>query len=255
MLHGCVQPAAQFAAATRMNEAAGGRGWAVLWPEQSAGAHELRCWNWYLPEHQVRGAGEPAMLAEIAGEVRGRHAFEQIFLCGISAGAAMTAVLAVAYPELFDAIAMHSGVPYGLAANVSMALTVMRDGGGDPVALGKLVHGAMKRAMPALVLHGGQDAALHPRNGTHLAQQWAVANRLARGGEASVPAASETTHREDGRYDATIVTYEDAHVEEWRIARLGHAWSGGAAEATYSDPKGPDATAAVLDFFSRFSRL
>jgi poly(3-hydroxybutyrate) depolymerase len=51
------------------------------------------------------------------------------------------------------------------------------------------------------------------------------------------------------------VTYEGAAVEEWRIAQLGHAWSGGSAEATYTDPKGPDATAAVLDFFSRSSRL
>jgi poly(hydroxyalkanoate) depolymerase family esterase len=255
MLHGCIQPAEQFVVATRMNDAAAAKGWAVLWPAQSVKANDLRCWNWYLPEHQRRAEGEPAMLADIVREVRERYAIDETFLCGISAGAAMSAILAATYPELFDAVAMHSGVPYGVAANMNTALAVMRDATGDPVALGKLVHGTMKKAMPVLVLHGGQDAALGARNGTNLAQQWAVANRLARGGEASVPATSEAPHREEGRYDATVVTYDGADVEEWRIPELDHAWSGGAAEATYTDPKGPDATAAVLAFFSRFSRL
>ena len=108
--------------------------------------------------------------------------------------------------------------------------------------------------MPALVLHGGQDAALHPRNGMNLAQQWAVANALTLGKPPRIPSTQEMIHREEGRYDATIVTYEGVQVEEWRIAPLGHAWSGGSAEATYSDPNGPDATKAVIDFFSRFSR-
>jgi len=257
MLHGCVQPASEFAVATRMNEAADAKGWAVLWPQQSSAAHELRCWNWYQAEHQRRDSGEPAMLADVVREIRDEHGFDRVFLAGISAGAAMTAILAATYPDLFAAIAMHSGIAFGAAANVAAGLAIMRSGASNPVALGEHVHQAMaerSRPMPAIVLHGGQDAALHPRNGTNLAQQWAVANGIARGKPATVPPSRKTPHHEQGRYDATIVTYEDVQVEEWRIAPLGHAWSGGSAEATYTDPKGPDATRAVLDFFSRFSR-
>src|SRR5215213_6030833 len=217
MLHGCVQPAAQFAVATRMNDAAGALGWTVLWPEQSSAAHELRCWNWYLAEHQARDRGEPRMLANIIVQVRQRYAFERLFLCGISAGAAMTATLAATYPELFSAVAMHSGVPFGAATGMTNALTVMRDAHADAIALGELAHrtmGERARPMPALVLHGGLDAALNARNGTNLAQQWAVANRLAAGGSAALPPTSETTYQEEGRYDATVVTYEGAQVEE-----------------------------------------
>jgi poly(hydroxyalkanoate) depolymerase family esterase len=249
MLHGCIQPPSEFAVATRMNEAAAARGWRVLWPEQSIEAHELRCWNWYLPEHQGRDRGEPARIAEEIGAVTS----ERVFVCGISAGAAMTAVLAANYPDLVDAVAMHSGVAFGVANSISSALTIMRDGAGNPEPLGRRVHEAMgerARVIQALVLHGGKDVALNPQNGMRLAQQWAIANRLAAGKSGELAEPAEAMHREDGRYDATVFTYEDA-VEEWRIPMLGHAWSGGAAEATYTDPKGPDATAAVLDFFAR----
>lgn len=248
MLHGCVQPPAEFAVATRMNAAAGARGWAVLWPEQSPKAHDLRCWNWYLPEHQSRGAGEPAILADMIRAVSAEHGFTRVVLAGISAGAAMAAVLAANYPELFSAVAMHSGAPFGVAGSMAAALELMRSPHADPLILGRHVRTAMgerHRALPVLVLHGGKDAALNPANGTLLAQQWAVANAGA------LPQTSERVHREADRYDTTIVTYENALVEEWRIEPLGHAWSGGAAEATYTDPKGPDATAAVLEFFAR----
>lgn len=248
MLHGCIQPAAEFAVATRMNEAAAARGWRVLWPEQSIEAHELRCWNWFRPEHQSRGRGEPAMLASLIQEQRA----DRVFLAGISAGAAMTAILAVTYPELFDAVAMHSGVPYGAARNVAEGLAVMRSGESDVAALGKLAHetmGERTRVIPTMVLHGGADAALNARNGANLARQFAVANSLTLGHDA--PQTSERLHHEDGRYDALVVTYEGAAVEEWRIPPLGHAWSGGDPAATYTDPNGPDATAAMVGFFAR----
>lgn len=248
MLHGCVQPPAEFAVATRMNAASEAQGWAVLWPEQSPKAHDLRCWNWYLPEHQSRGAGEAGILAEMIRGVCAEHGFGRVVMAGISAGAAMAAILAANYPELFTAVAMHSGAPFGVASNINSALELMRGGDADPLILGRYVREAMgerARALPVLVLHGGKDAALNPANGTLLAQQFAVAHAGA------MPETRERVHREDGRYDATIVAYENTLVEEWRIEPLGHAWSGGSAEATYTDPKGPDATAAIVEFFAR----
>ena len=254
MLHGCVQPASHLVVGTRMNDAAGERGWSVLWPEQSLSAHPLRCWNWYLPDHQRREGGEPALLAELIQHVSAKHGFTRAFVCGISAGAAMAATLAACWPELFAAAAYHSGVAFGAADSAARGLEVMRDADVDPVTLGRAAHAAMgtrARVMPTLVLHGGQDQALNPANGTRLAQQWAVANRLALGHDAAVPAAAESVHGEEGRYDATVARYEAAAVEEWRIGPLGHAWSGGSPDVTYTDPKGPDATGAVVDFFAR----
>lgn len=263
MLHGCVQPAREFAVATNMNAAAAAHGWPTLWPEQPARANLMRCWNWFVPKHQRRDGGEAAILGTMIAEVCERYGIGpgRVLLAGVSAGAAMASIVAVTYPELVGALAILSGAPFGAATNLIGAMSLMKKGDSDPVAMGALAHRAMgerARPIPVMVLHGGQDKTVHPHNGTRAAQQWAVTNLLARGQmdrASRVPQpGSETVHHEDGRHDAVVLRYEDdsgrALAEEWRVPKLGHAWSGGSSEATYSDPGGPDATAAVIEFFS-----
>jgi poly(hydroxyalkanoate) depolymerase family esterase len=227
MLHGCTQNAEDMARGTRMNVAAEREGFVVLYPEQPALANAQKCWNWYLPEQSTRDKGEAALLAGLIDSVARAEGVsaKRVSLVGMSAGAAMVANLGVAYPERYGALAMHSGIPALAAKDVAGALAAMRQGASDGDALGAaalVAMGAHARAIPVIALHGGDDKVVSPSNLKAMVRQWTVVN--ASGG---------------------------APVEEVLLQGVGHAWSGGSAEGTYTAAAGPDATAIIVAFLKK----
>ncbi len=242
MLHGCTQDAADIARGTRLNETADREGLLIVYAEQPASAHPRTCWTWYDPAHQSRDRGEPSLIAGITRAVMDRYQVDsgKVYIAGISAGGAMAAIVAAEYPELFAALGVHSGVPVGAATSVVQALDIMRMGPGELNELPQI--GA--RA-PAFIAHGEGDSILIHRNGELLARQWAAA--LSATGEAE----------KSGAVGATVRAFtRDGHVmvEWWSLEGVGHAWSGGSAEGTFTDPSGPDVTAAMVRFFLERTR-
>ena len=255
MLHGCTQDPADFARGTRIAEHAERGGFLALLPEQPETANPKKCWNWYEPANQARGAGEPAMLDGIISQVMRDHAVDpaRVHLAGISAGAAMASLMAVAYPERFASIALHSGMAWRPATDVMSALGVMARGAADADSLGAAALTAMgdrARVIPTLVVHGGKDVVLNPTNGRQTARQWVITNTRASRG---APLAASVTTGETKGYTWTRTCHRATAgaciVEEWTVNELGHAWSGGSSAGTFTDEHGPDMTAQILRFF------
>jgi poly(hydroxyalkanoate) depolymerase family esterase len=255
MLHGCTQDANDSARGTRLNERAETDGFMVVYPEQPAAANPLKCWNWFDAQHQGRDTGEPAIIAGMVREVSSSHRVDEkrVFLGGISAGAAMANIVAINHPELFAALALHSGIQFKAATSVLEARKAMNEGGPDPVAQGKAAHAAMgerARVIPVLIMQGAQDKSVPPLHTDQLARQWLTIDE-ALGAGATDP---ETTRAEsDSGYHFAREVFSDAQkrvlVETIVVDELAHAWSGGSAAGTFTDPKGPDATAEMLRFF------
>ena len=250
MLHGCKQNPDDFAAGTRMNELAEEHGFLVAYPAQSVNANGANCWNWFRSRDQARDGGEPSILAGIVGEIAARYAIDRrrVFVAGLSAGAAMAVILGKTYPEIFAAIGAHSGLPYGAAQNVASAFAAMHNGQA-PAAADEHADETPTQTLsvPTVVFHGDHDATVAPSNSDAIVEQ--VLSAMPSG--LLETTTSEPASAASRGYTSTVYwTHEGRpHVEHWTLHGGSHAWSGGSPDGSYTEAKGPDASAQMVRFF------
>ncbi|MGH8428971.1 MAG: extracellular catalytic domain type 1 short-chain-length polyhydroxyalkanoate depolymerase, partial [Solimonas sp.] len=155
-LHGCSSNADEEARWSRFNELAERYGMLMAYPEQDEQANSGRCWNWFLPDHQSRDAGEPTLIAGITREVMDRWSVDarRVYIAGISAGGAMANVMAVTYPDLYAAAMIYAGCEYKGTTCLGAVAAL------PPETAGQLAYqemGGRARVLPVLVIQGDAD--------------------------------------------------------------------------------------------------
>ena len=242
VLHGCTQNAAGYDLGAGWSRLADEQGFVLLVPEQKSANNSNRCFNWFAPEDVSRDHGEAQSIHEMIAAIRDDHDIDpdRIFINGLSAGGAMTAVMLATYPELFAGGAIIGGLPYGTAMGVVQALDRMR-GHGMPndAALGALARDASGHdgRWPTLsVWHGDSDVTVQDANAEAILAQWRALH-----GVADAPASRNATG------DHVHRTWQDAAgrtvIEDHRIAGMGH----GTPIATRGAEAGGTAGAFMLD--------
>ena len=245
MLHGCTQSPDDFAAGTRMNALAEEHGCLIVYPAQPSSANAQKCWNWFSPNDQGRDQGEPSLIAGITRQIINDHPVDaaRVYVAGLSAGGAAAAIMGAAYPDLYAAVCVHSGLPVGAARDIASAFAAMRQG---------------ERA-------GERPAAKHPpraddrlprRPGLH---RQSPQRRRGHSAIQGVRIRPEPPRSRSGRRRPPAATAIAAPIhadasgkalfEQWTIQGAGHAWAGGSPSGSYTDPRGPDASREMLRFF------
>jgi poly(hydroxyalkanoate) depolymerase family esterase len=241
MLHGCTQNPEDFAVGTRMNALAEEFGLIVAYPHQTRMANAQGCWNWFDRRHQNRGSGEPAKLAGLAQALAKEFDVrrERVFAAGLSAGGAMAEILAATYPDVFDAVGIHSGLPYKSAADVPSAFAAMS----GKAAFAPEPPAAGGRHARKIIVHGLADRTVVPINGER------ILNEAER--ETSLTRSDLDWPTEGGR--VSRVALKDANgqpvAEQWLVEGGGHAWFGGDPRGSYTQSVGLDASRMMVRFF------
>jgi poly(hydroxyalkanoate) depolymerase family esterase len=280
-LHGCNETSTETMAASRFNALADRRRFAVVYPEQVRPADSsapvedgngLGCWNWFLPDDQVRGRGEPAVLAGIAQHVvrELRADRRRVYVEGVSAGAAMSVILAATYPDVFAAAASLAGCSFATCGDSSGQQTYA-------------AMGPRARLVPLLVENGTADLLNPATQSEGLVQSWLGLADLTDDGQrnasfspmpaattTSVPAGTPVPGSGDpcvhdrsfpclggvlglSDYPTTVSRWYDGRgddvLELWLVHGLAHAHPHAPGDGPYTDPLGPDVTARSYEFF------
>jgi poly(3-hydroxybutyrate) depolymerase len=157
----------------------------------------------------------------------------------------MATILAASYPDLYAAVAVHSGLPVGSAHDVASAFGVMKAGTGAQLP-------PYRQPVPAIVFHGDRDRTVHPANGANVLAQCMGFAGTVKGAEPPCKTSSAKGTTAHGRTYTQTIIFDRADkpvAEHWAIHGSGHAWSGGSKAGSYTDPKGPDASSEMMRFF------
>ena len=178
-MHGCTQNATDYFTN------AGWRKYADLWrfalvlPEQKSANNSSSCFNWFEPGDTARGGGEALSVKQMVDYAATNYQINpgRVYVTGLSAGAAMTAVMLATYPDVFAGGAIMAGLPYRCATSTTSAFSCMNPGvDKTPAAWGDLVRAAYSGysgTRPRVsIWHGTSDTTVAPANATELRDQW-----------------------------------------------------------------------------------
>jgi poly(hydroxyalkanoate) depolymerase family esterase len=215
-LHGCTQTAAAYGTGSGWRELADRMRFTVLMPEQKTANNLNRCFNWFERDDTTRGQGEAESIAEMVRSTVADTGADpaRVYVTGLSAGGAMTAVMLAAYPDLFAGGGIVAGIAYRCAASMIDAFSCMYPGKNlTPAALGDAVRSASTHQGPwptVSIWQGSADHTVAPANATELVEQWTNVH--------GIPPTPTSTDTVAGYPHAVYGTA----VETYTITGMGH---------------------------------
>ena len=175
-LHGCSQTSKSLASTAGWNKLADENNFLILYPSQKRINNASRCFNWFLLDDISPESGELESIMNMINYSIKHYNIDttQIYVYGVSAGAAMGVALVSVYPEYFKAGAILAGAPYKIAINKAQGLKAMLKAVDKlPEEWRDLVSLDTTKKYPKLIVcHGTKDKVVNIKNSFELIEQW-----------------------------------------------------------------------------------
>lgn len=263
VMHGCKQVPSDILADTRFKELADKYNYAVVTPKQNIFMNYDKCWNWFLPVNQYDVIGsEITTIMSFVNRFKRNNDLKNhpTYAIGFSSGAAQVMNLMACFPEEIDGIAVHSGIAYQGARNIYEANETISKG---PSASSKQLVYRMKTCSPLskwenksfVLFQGKEDSRVVPANFNSIKGQLLGVMDIQDDGLINN---SHILSRTEEDFDPPLMhsyKYEyyglknDNDLHTYLVEDMAHDWSGGPVRIGRNDPKGPDATKIIIDFF------
>ena len=260
VLHGCLQNEQNMIDETRFTELAERDGFIVAFPFITS--HPLlpprtqNCWGFFIEQHRHEGLGEPADLRRILDAVEDEFPVdpERRYVAGLSSGAAMAVVMAVAYSEDIAAAGAVAGLPYGEDA-CAVANACFTGIAHKPVSAfveamqAEQQSAEERRLVPVMAIHSTNDMTVPIRNAQNLRDSW-----IAYYDADPTPATTEDCTAEGVSCEHARFTDREGRTVVETVFYNGapsgttHYWVGDNG-GTFADPDGPSASELLWSFF------
>jgi feruloyl esterase len=219
LLHGCTQNAAGYFTNSGWRKFADQWRFALVLPEQRTANNANSCFTWFETGDTSRGQGEALSIRQMVGHAVAGFGIDagRVYVSGLSAGGAMSAVMLATYPDVFAAGSVIAGLPYRCASSLSQAGTCQyTPPDRSPAQWGDLVRGAYPGyggVRPRVAIWQGQsDYTVVPANGAELRDQFTDVL-----GVPAQPTAVSTLPA-----GTTLEVYGADRVRLYKIAGMGH---------------------------------
>lgn len=219
LLHGCSQNAAGYVANSGWRTLADRWRFALIAVEQRSANNASSCFNFFEAGDSARGQGEALSIRQMVAHAVSAYGLNaaRVYVSGLSAGGAMSAVMLATYPDVFAAGSVIAGLPYRCATSSLNAFQCMNPGvDRTPAAWGDLVRNAYSGysgPRPKVAIwHGTSDSTVVPLNATESRDQWTNVR-----GASTTPTSTASLPA-----NTSLEKYGADVVRLYRVAGMGH---------------------------------
>ncbi|MFD9466862.1 PHB depolymerase family esterase [Streptomyces sp. NPDC060027] len=222
-LHGCTQSSQTYADNSGLPQLADRDKFLLVLAETTSSNNLNKCFNWFQSSDNRRDQGEALSIRQMVGTAVSTYGADsrRVYVTGLSAGGAMTAVMLATYPDVFSAGAVVAGLPYNCTKDDSPYVCMNP---GVDLSPGEWAQ-RVRAAYPSYtgpwprtaIWYGDQDTTVAPLNAGELRDQWTALHGLSQ-----TPTRTTTIGPDSTRHDEYLAADGTVAVEVDRVPGIGH---------------------------------